>query len=209
MDLSSGCSSVRFFGRFGISREERDLLALLGYYDVFPDKASTDLRVAYFTEDMPESPILSGAYVFTEYYCNDLACDCQRLLIKCLYHPNENSKPEEVATFSYTWDESLAKPWAEILGDVDNPFFDPLHFQAPCAAELMDFWHDMFCRDQRYANRLKSHYFELREKFGVQAEMPMLVRPDAAQPNWESPMDRKRRYQALHKSQTKRPKHKR
>ena len=185
---------------------------MLGYYDVFPDKQSTDLRVAFFKDDGLPSSLPFGTYLFTEYYCNNLACDCQRLLIKCLYLSDEKPKPEEVASFSYTWNENPEPGWAELIGDIDNPFLDPLHFQTEYAAELMEFWHDMFCNDERYANRLKLHYFELREKFGDRAEKLEFIRRDAidsAAPLWESPMDRNRRYKALRKSQSKRSNNKR
>jgi|GEM_PF-3552838 len=189
---------------------------MLGYYDVFPEKQSTDLRTVFVADDGTEDSFPPGIYLFTEYYCNVLSCDCQRLLVKCLYLLDKKSIPEEVASFNFTWNENLELPQLELLGVVDNPFLDPLHYQASYAAELMEFWHDMYCKDVPYANRLKSHYEELRTKTGVRTENVVFFLNDfvdsAARRTEssvsESPVDRNRRYKALRKSHSKRSKYK-
>lgn len=138
---------------------------MLGYFDVFPEKRETELRTAFFRND-DDLPFPAGTYLFTEYYCSDASCDCQRLLVKVYYVSEPESVMEEVATISYSWNEAPDDSWKDIISDVSNPFLDPFHRQAEYADELMDFWYDMVCRDHNYADRLKRHYAELRRIHG-------------------------------------------
>ncbi|MCA9122967.1 MAG: hypothetical protein H6822_06940 [Planctomycetaceae bacterium] len=138
---------------------------MLGYFDYFPDKAETELRTARFVDDNDGNPIPNGTYLFTEYYCTEPKCNCQRLLVKVLRIASEGDRPSEVATISYTWNEQSVgtnATWSFVSRDLRNPFLDPLHRQARYAAALLEFWHDMVQRDAAYANRLKRHYRELR-----------------------------------------------
>ena len=175
---------------------------MLGYFDVFPEKCDTELRTTYFP-DGDDLALPAGTYVFTEYYCSDLSCDCQRLLVKVFHVSKPESVPEEVATISYTWNEVPDESWKDIIGEVTNPFLDPFHRQAGFANELMDFWYDMVCHDHRYAERLKKHYAELRRIHGQSAQ-PM-VHEEIPGPRRDTAIaDRKRRSRALQKLQKKR-----
>ena len=138
---------------------------MLGYFDVFPEQRETELRTAYLP-DGDDLPFPAGTYLFTEYYCSDALCDCQRLLVKVFHVSEPESVPEEVATISYSWNEAPDDSWKDIISDVSNPFLDPFHRQAEYADELLDFWYDMVCRDRNYANRLMKHYAELRRIHG-------------------------------------------
>lgn len=140
---------------------------MIGYFDVFPEKAQTELRTATITggrrchDDIPD-----GQYLFTEYYCPDLTCDCQRLLVKVLRVTSADTRPEDVATISYTWNEQADSIWSKLTADMPNPFLDPLNRQAKYAEALLDFWREMTACDPVYVERLKRHYHELRGAVG-------------------------------------------
>ncbi|MDA1051186.1 MAG: hypothetical protein O3C40_11995 [Planctomycetota bacterium] len=135
---------------------------MLGYFDHFPEKTKTELRTAHFVEGSGEDLIPDGIYLFTEYFCTNPKCDCQRVLVKVLRVESEESRPEEVATISYTWNEHTDSIWTVVNADMPNPFLDPFHRQTRCASELLEFWYDMVQRDTAYVDRLKRHYHELR-----------------------------------------------
>jgi hypothetical protein len=145
-------------------------MAMLGYFDVFPEKRTTELRTATFTDSNADDLLPDGMFVFTEYFCTDLTCDCQRVLVKVFRARSEDAPPEEVATISYSWNPSADETWEHLNADLPNPFLDPLHQQAPFASELLDFWRTMIKRDRAYATRLQRHYGEIRAEIGTTQE---------------------------------------
>ncbi|MCA9182135.1 MAG: hypothetical protein KDA51_11800 [Planctomycetales bacterium] len=175
---------------------------MLGYFDVFPEKCETEIRTAHFSADA-SLPFPHGTYVFAEFYCVDLSCDCQRLLVKALYVKTPQSKPKEVATFSYSWNDAPDDSWANIIGETTNPFLDPLHRQAAYADELMGFWYDMLCRDHEYAERLRKHYAELRRERG-QSAPPSIWDEEPAKIVAIDLGEKKRRHRALREHLKKR-----
>ncbi len=145
-------------------------MAMQGYFDVFPKKKTTELRTATFTDGNADAPLPDGTFLFTEYFCTDLRCNCQRVLVKVFHARSEDAPPGEVATISYSWNPSSDETWERLNSDVPNPFLDPLHRQAPYASELLDFWCAMIKRDRAYASRLERHYDEIRAEIGRTAE---------------------------------------
>jgi hypothetical protein len=77
-------------------------MAMQGYFDVFPEKRTTELRTATFANRNADDPLPDGMFIFTEYFCTDLRCDCQRVLVKVFHARSEDAPADEVATMSYT-----------------------------------------------------------------------------------------------------------
>lgn len=144
-------------------------MALQGYFDIFPDKTRTELRTATFQNVNADDPLPGGTFVFTEYFCTDLNCDCQRVLVKVFRQESDVAPPEEVAAINYSWNPNSDHVWAIVNSDVPNPFLDPLHRQASYASELLDFWITMIERDKAYASRIQRHYDEIRTEVGQTA----------------------------------------
>jgi len=145
-------------------------MAMLGYFDVFPDKARTELRTASFENGNADDPLPDGTFIFTEYFCTDPNCDCQRVLVKVFRARSQDARPDEVATFSYSWDPRSDDVWELVNSDMPNPFLDPFHRQVSYASELLDFWSTMIERDSVYASRIQRHYEEIRAEIGQTAE---------------------------------------
>ena len=141
-------------------------MAMQGYFDVFPEKRTTELRTATFANGNTDDPLPDGTFLFTEYFCTDLRCNCQRVLVKIFRARSEDAPPDEVATISYSWNLSTDRAWDRLNSDMPNPFLDPLHRQARCASKLLDFWSTMIKRDKAYASRLERHYDEIRAEIG-------------------------------------------
>lgn len=146
---------------------------MLGYFDIFPDKAKTELRTVTLlpASEGESAPLLDGTFLFTEYFCTDLNCDCQRVLVKVLRVESVDDRPEEVATINYSWNPNGDEMMAFIDPDAPNPFLDPLHQQTPCADELLELWDTMMKRDRAYASRIQRHYDELRAEVGEEVSV--------------------------------------
>ena len=147
-------------------------MAMLGYFDVFPDKTETELRIATFADGNPDDLLPDGTFIFTEYFCTDPNCDCQRVLVKVFYARSPDARPDEVATISYGWNPRSDGFWKLVDSELPNPFLDPFHRQAPFASELLEFWHAMIERDSAYAARIQRHYAEIRAEVGQTAKKP-------------------------------------
>lgn len=137
-------------------------MAILGYFDVFPEKTRTELRTATFTGGASDDGLPNGTYVFTEYYCTDPKCNCERVLVKVFRVRSEKAPPDEVATINYSWNPHGDPTWSIINAEMPNPFLDPFHRQVSYAPRLLEFWSAMIDRDNEYASRLKRHYREIR-----------------------------------------------
>lgn len=141
-------------------------MTMQGYFHVFPEKRTTELRTATFVDCTADDVLPNGIFLFTEYYCTDLTCNCQRVLVKVLYAPSKDASLTEVATIGYTWNRDPDATWAFVNSDMPNPYLDPLYRQAPYASELLQFWRAMVKRDKVYASRLERHYDEIRAEVG-------------------------------------------
>ena len=184
---------------------------LTDYYQTFPERINDELRtVTFLGDDDAQSSIPSGKYAFLEFYCTDLSCQCNRVLIKALrVNEADENELEDVATISYTWETvQQDSHWQVIRDEMPNPTLDPLNENAPYADELLDFWQSMVERDEQYAKRLIRHYDQIRAAVGSQpdgyefdsakfgrkrAKRPMLKLAN------ESIQDRRKRYRKLHK----------
>jgi len=143
--------------------------AMESYFNHFPDKAIDELYTCIlFRRD----PIPDSGYVFFEFFCTNLDCDCDRVLIKVIQIDPNSTQKREVATFGYTWKtvpDELSKAIGlsdEIHNKLPNPYLDPLHQQSAFAQDLMDVWAQMLQNDEAYAYRIIRHYGELRASHG-------------------------------------------
>lgn len=147
-----------------------------GYFEHFPEKIATELRVLTVPESgIPGLFVPAGKFHFFEFFCTERGCDCQRLLVKVLRRDAERDRPREFATISYTWNLKPKREWAEATRDLPNPFLDPLHHQESSAEGFLCFWREMVEEDSEYRERLIRHYHELRAAFGCKVAQPALV----------------------------------
>ena len=106
----------------------------------------------------------SGEYGFFEFYCNEVGCDCRRVVLQVLRPETGWSKIW--ATIAYSW-ESLdfyrKRGWTgRDLIDVVGPSLDPFNPQTKYSPALLDVFRSMIqARD--YVERLQRHYRMFRK----------------------------------------------
>jgi hypothetical protein len=146
------------------SKESKHIImAMVPFVQVCPAQAIAETR----TITVPHGADLpAGQYGFIEHYCDDLDCDCRRVLIVVWTSATGN---QAWATINYGWES--AKFYRKWVGrseeDMKGPFLDPLGGQSPCAAALLEFFREMI-EDEAYVARLKRHYAVFREALRAQ-----------------------------------------
>lgn len=140
-------------------------MAMVPFIQVCPAQAVAETRAVTVSQgaDLPV-----GQYAFIERYCDDLDCDCRRVLI-VVWTPATGNRAW--ATINYGWESvEFYQKWgigddAEEVGQ--GPFLDPLGKQSPYAQVLLDCFRTLI-EDKAYVARLKRHYAESREAVRAQ-----------------------------------------
>lgn len=128
---------------------------MIPFFSKFPDLAVAETRSVKVRgdDDLPD-----GEYGFIEFYCNEPACDCRRVVVSVV-SPDPGLTP--LATISFGW-ESL-QFYRDRLGDLEDaavlkgPTLDPLHPQTKYAPALLRLFRFVLT-DDAYVERLKRHY---------------------------------------------------
>jgi hypothetical protein len=129
---------------------------LTPFINRFPGLGDRETRVATFM-DVDEIP--AGKYFFLEFYCDDEACDCRRVIIKVIL---ESPEPEIIASINYGWEEpEFYATWMGSEAEEDEmtgATLDPLLPQSRHSRFFLRFFGEMILRDPAYVERLKRHY---------------------------------------------------
>jgi len=129
---------------------------LIPFINRFPGLGDRETRVVTFMEG---GEIPAGKYFFLEFYCDDEACDCRRVIIKVV---QESPKPEIIASINYGWeDPEFYVTWMGSEGEEDEmtgAILDPLLPQSRHSSFFLRFFSEMILRDPAYEERLKRHY---------------------------------------------------
>ena len=99
--------------------------------------------------DLPD-----GEYAFLESYCNEVDCDCRRVMINVISRKKRN---KIFAVINYG--RESAGFYRGRTGDKDmkGPFLDPLNKQTKYAPALLDVFESVL-QDKDYVSRLRKHY---------------------------------------------------
>jgi hypothetical protein len=127
----------------------------------FPELGPRETRTTVFPDD---GSFPRGRYAFVELYCEELGCDCRRVLIQVV----EESTPGKIwATISFGWDpDAQAAELDDFEGlgaTASGAFLDPLCAQSEHAQEFLDLFEWMIAHDPAYVERLKRHYVLFKE----------------------------------------------
>jgi len=129
---------------------------LIPFINRFPGLGDRETRVATF---MAGDEIPAGKYFFLEFYCDDEACDCRRVIIKVVL---ESPEPEIIASIDYGWEEpEFYATWMGSEGEEDEmtgAILEPLLPQSGHSSFFLRFFSEMILRDPAYVERLKRHY---------------------------------------------------
>ena len=132
------------------------------FHSLLPELAQREVRCVHLglaPEAAPESALPADEYIYLEFSCEDLECDCRRVFLQVI----AKGQPGKVfASISYGWEkESFYRkrmPWDpdEAKGTVQGEL-DPLNEQS----EFSEVFLDLFQRvvlDEPYRLRLRRHY---------------------------------------------------
>src|SRR5512142_1112519 len=89
---------------------------MIPFHSVLPELAQREVRcvhVGVSPDPAAEAALPADEYVYLEFYCDDLTCDCRRVLLQVI----SKAQPDKVfASINYGWDkESFYRkkmPWA-------------------------------------------------------------------------------------------------
>ena len=141
---------------------------MISFHSVLPELAQREVRCVHVgpgANVAPVSALPADEYAYFEYYCDDLHCDCRRVLLQVI----AKAQPGKIfASISYGWDDEAfyrkKMPWNpdDARGTVRGEL-DPLNEQSEFAAEFLDLFR-RFVLDEPYRLRLRRHYKLLREE---------------------------------------------
>ena len=141
-------------------------MTALGYR--LPELAAHETRTLT-VQGRPDLP--DGEYGFSEIYCSDANCDCQRVLIQVL---EVSTGPKIWATINFGWEgvafylKKVGIP--ELAEQASGAQLDPINPQSEYADVLLDYFVNMVA-DEGYIERLKTHYrlFRAAAPHGLEA----------------------------------------
>ena len=151
-------------------------MAYVQLYELLPDVAMKETRtITAFEPNAFNVP--PGEYGLVEMYCNDEACDCQRVFLAVI--SSVTQKPVAVITFGWESRQFYSK-WfnrgENIAFSAMNPldqeavnYMYGIHLseadcQSPIAQAILRMVTDQALNDKAYVDRLKQHYKLFREK---------------------------------------------
>ncbi len=146
---------------------------MISFHSVFPELARREVRCVHVRPAQggaPASALPADEYVYVEYYCEDLNCDCRRVFLQVI----SGREPDRVfASIGYGWEkESFYRrkmPWEpDFARGTIRGELDPLNEQSEFAEDLLDLFQHVVL-DEPYRLRLKRHYRMFREELARRA----------------------------------------
>ena len=135
------------------------------FHERFPTIAEKETRSITIIQN-PELP--NDSYGLIESYCNEPDCDCRRVFMSVL-----SEKQEKVlAVIAFGWEnEKFYAKWMgdndpQIIKELKGPTLNlasPQSRLAPIILKLVD---SVVLQDEKYIERLKTHYALFREEIG-------------------------------------------
>src|SRR5207247_7229619 len=126
-------------------------MSMMRLAGVRPDLAERESMTVFLEKDPAVAtppPVPPGAYLFDEWYCVELGCDCRRVLIQV-----SSASAVLLATISHSFE-----PPSENKLIRKQTILDPLFPQSRWAIDLMDLFLYVLRIDLAYGARLVRHY---------------------------------------------------
>lgn len=113
----------------------------------------------------PASGLPAGEYVFDEFYCEDLGCDCRRVFIQVIA-PHQGGRI--LASINYGWEEESfyrqRMPYnPKAPREIVQASLDPINKQSEHSEELLGLFRQ-HVRDEAYRRQLQRHHELFREE---------------------------------------------
>ena len=139
---------------------------MIPFHKVLPELAQREVRCVHIGEDPNGvSPLPADEYVYMEFYCDDLSCDCRQVYFQVI----SRKQPGKIfASINYGWEKEAfyrkrlawdPAPAREMVrGELD-----PINEQSEFAEDFLDLFKRVVL-DEPYRLRLRRHYRLLREE---------------------------------------------
>lgn len=138
---------------------------MIAFFTKCLDIAVRETRVVTLLDDRTGIP--AGSYVFHEFYCDDLTCDCQRVMI-VITREEDMEMRQRLATISYGWESpEFYRKWSgeddpeycRSLASAELALLSPL---SPYSDLLLDLFKECMTEDPSLRERFARHYRQFR-----------------------------------------------
>ena len=135
---------------------------MIPFHSFFPELAQREVRCVHIgpaPDSVAESHLPSDEYIYLEFYCDDIECDCRRVFLQVI----AKNQPDKVfASINYGWEDEAF--YGKRLGwnptnarNIVRGELDPINAQSELAAEFLDLFKRVVL-DEPYRLRLRRHY---------------------------------------------------
>jgi len=141
---------------------------MIPFHSLFPELAQRDVRCVHIgpaPDAEPDSNLQADEYVYVEFYCDDLQCDCRRVLLRVIA---KNQPGTVFATINYGWEDEAF--YGKRMGwdptearKIVRGELDPINEQSEFAPDFLDLFKRVVL-DERYRLRLRRHYRRFKEE---------------------------------------------
>lgn len=147
---------------------------MIAFHSVLPDIAQREVRCILLgppPSGSPYSGLPAGEYVFIEFYCEDLNCDCRRVFLQVI----APEQPKQVlASINYGWESEAfyrqSIPWEpQAPLEIVQGSLDTLNTQSEHAADLLALFQQQVLNEP-YRLRLQRHFQMCRDELRRRAE---------------------------------------
>jgi hypothetical protein len=117
----------------------------------------------------------AGEYAFMEWFCDDLNCDCRRVLLEVIVRGQPGKSAAHIAfgweprAFYEKWSVAPREFAREMARQTTEAALDPGTAQSPLAPHLLETFREMIASDPDYVARLKRHYNLFRKTLKVRS----------------------------------------
>jgi hypothetical protein len=140
---------------------------MIPFHSILPELAQREVRCLHIGPS-PESDLPADEYLYLEFYCEDLQCDCRRVFLQVI----ARNQPERIfASINYGWEteEFYRKrlPWdPDAASKVVRGELDPMNEQSEFAPDFLELFH-RFVLNETYRSRLRRHYRLFKDEVAV------------------------------------------
>lgn len=123
-----------------------------------PEPGLREIRSIHVLAPGGQVPV--GEYAYLELYCQDLDCDCRRVLFQVA----SSAAPDTIlATINFGWESiEFYTEWMhgdeEAGREIVNASLDPMNPQSEYSDHLLDLFQNVMMADPNYVARLRAHY---------------------------------------------------
>ena len=128
---------------------------------------------------MEGTSLPSGPYGLLEFYCDEVDCDCRRVLFHVI-RPDTGEKVWATINFGWETPEYYHK-WSrdgDMANEMASASLEPLGPQTKYSPELLRLFADYVQPDAAYVARLKKHYAEVKRLCKGSRNLPPADQPD-------------------------------